>query len=68
MQALYWTAILNGLLAPPILVLVMLVSGNKEIMGKRSNTVALAIAGWFTTLLMTVAAALLIWSAASGNK
>ena len=68
MQALYWTAILNGLLAPPILVLVMLVSGNKEIMGKRTNTVPLSIFGWLTTVLMTVAAVLLIVSAASGQK
>ncbi|MBS1998664.1 MAG: divalent metal cation transporter, partial [Cyanobacteria bacterium SZAS LIN-2] len=68
MQALYWTAILNGLLAPPILVLVMLVSGNKKIMGLRTNTRGLTLMGWLTTALMSLAAVLLIWSGLSGGK
>lgn len=68
MQALYWTAILNGLLAPPILVLVMFVSGNKKIMGLRTNTRGLTLMGWLTTALMSLAAVLLIWSGLSGGK
>lgn len=55
MTILYWVAILNGVLAPPILVLVMLISSNEKIMGERKNTKLVTITGWLTTLIMTVA-------------
>ena len=32
-RALFWTAVINGLLAPPLLVLIILVSNNKAVMG-----------------------------------
>ena len=35
--ALFWTAVINGVLAPPLLVIIMIVSNNKNIMGKRVN-------------------------------
>lgn len=55
-QALVVTAILNGLLAPILLILVMLVSNNRKIMGERTNGRMLNIVGWATTLTMAVAA------------
>ena len=55
MTILYWVAILNGVLAPPILVLVMLISSNKKIMGERTNSRPLAVIGWLTTAIMTAA-------------
>ncbi|MBI2159922.1 MAG: hypothetical protein HYU25_06045 [Candidatus Rokubacteria bacterium] len=50
------TVILNGILAPPLLVLVMLVSSNPNIMGERTNGPWLNILGWTATVLMTAAA------------
>ncbi|HEV3146423.1 MAG TPA: Nramp family divalent metal transporter [Gemmataceae bacterium] len=56
MKALFWTAVINGFLAPPLLVLVMLIANNKAVMGKRVNGLTLNILGWATAVLMFVAA------------
>jgi NRAMP (natural resistance-associated macrophage protein)-like metal ion transporter len=53
--ALFWTAVLNGVLAPPLLVLVMLVANDRRVMGTRTNGRWLNIVGWGTTLVMFVA-------------
>jgi Mn2+/Fe2+ NRAMP family transporter len=37
MKALFWAAVLNGVLAPPLLIIIMLVSQNRKIMGVRTN-------------------------------
>jgi Mn2+/Fe2+ NRAMP family transporter len=54
--ALFWTAVLNGLLAPPLLVIVMLISNNKRVMGERVNGRFTNIMGWTTAVLMFAAA------------
>lgn len=55
-QMLFWSAVLNGILAPPLLVLVMLVGNNRNIMGEHTNGFWLNLFGWTATALMTVAA------------
>lgn len=55
-SALFWTAVINGVLAPPLLVLLMLISNNTKIMGKRTNNFWLNMSGWLTTILMFIAA------------
>jgi len=65
--ALVWSAVLNGFLAPPLLVLVMMISSNRNIMGKRVNGTLLNILGWFTAGLMSVAAIALVITATSGT-
>ena len=55
-RMLFLAAVLNGILAPPLLVLVMLVSSNPNIMGERTNGPWLNILGWTATVLMTAAA------------
>lgn len=67
MQALYFTSILNGVLAPPLLLLLMLVSNDKKIMGARTNTLLLNIGGWLTFAFMTAAVALFAWSSLQGK-
>jgi len=56
MAALFWTAVINGLIAPPLLVIVMLVSNNRKIMGNKANGRGANVFGWATTLLMFAAA------------
>lgn len=56
-DALYWTSILYGLLAPPLLIILMLVSSSRRIMGERVNGLWVGILGW-TSALLTVAAAI----------
>lgn len=68
MQALYWTAILNGVLAPPLLALIMLVSNNPEVMGAHTNSRLVNVVGWITFALMTAAVGLLAWSTVAGQQ
>ncbi|HKC65456.1 MAG TPA: Nramp family divalent metal transporter [Pyrinomonadaceae bacterium] len=62
--ALFWTAVINGLLAPPLLIIIMLISNNRKIMGQRVNGLWANILGWATTLIMFAAAIglLLTWN------
>jgi NRAMP (natural resistance-associated macrophage protein)-like metal ion transporter len=60
--ALFWTAILNGFLAPPLLVVIMIISNNKKVMGKRVNNLSINILGWATTAAMFAAAVGLVIS------
>jgi Mn2+/Fe2+ NRAMP family transporter len=55
-RMLFLSAVLNGVLAPPLLLLVMLVGNNRAIMGARTNGPWLNALGWGATLLMTAAA------------
>jgi NRAMP (natural resistance-associated macrophage protein)-like metal ion transporter len=54
--ALFWTAVINGVLAPPLLVMIMLVSNNPKVMGKRVNGKLTNIIGWTTAAVMSAAA------------
>jgi len=54
-KALLYSAVANGLVAPLILLLIILISSNKKIMGRWVNRKPITIIGWITFLLMTVA-------------
>jgi len=54
--ALFWTAVINGVLAPPLIILIMVVSNNRKIMGKRTNGPLTNILGWLTAAIMIAAA------------
>jgi len=54
--ALYWTAVINGALAPVLLAVIMLVANNRKVMGARKNGYTLNILGWATTAAMGLAA------------
>ena len=55
-RALFWTAVINGFLSPPLLVVIMLIVNNKRIMGKRVNGTWANLVGWATTIVMSAAA------------
>jgi NRAMP (natural resistance-associated macrophage protein)-like metal ion transporter len=61
-QALVGVAILNGLLMPPLLVLILLATNNPAIMGERTNGRLLNTLGWLTILAGLLAALGLAWS------
>ncbi len=61
-QMLYYTAIINGLVAPPLLVLLMFISNNKKIMGEHTNSPISNVLGWIITSVMFVASVALIVS------
>jgi Mn2+/Fe2+ NRAMP family transporter len=60
MRALYWTAVVNGLLAPPIMVVTMLIAQNPKVMGDLVISRRLAIGGWISTVVMSVVAILFL--------
>jgi Mn2+/Fe2+ NRAMP family transporter len=55
-RALLWTAVINGFLAPPMLVVIMLIANNPRIMGERTNGRWINSVGWATTVVMFAAA------------
>jgi NRAMP (natural resistance-associated macrophage protein)-like metal ion transporter len=61
-EALYWAAIINGFLTPPLLVIIMLIANNKAIMGDRVNAWTVNLLGGLTALLMAAAALSLLFT------
>ncbi len=65
--ALFWTAVLNGFLAPPLLIVIMLIANNPKIMGKRVNGRWLNILGWLTAAVMSLAAIAMVVTSLKGS-
>jgi len=55
-KMLFYSAVLNGVLAPPLVVLVVLLTSNPKIMGTRVSSRPLRYLGWATAAIMTAAA------------
>ena len=55
-KMLFWSAILNGLLAPPLVVLVVLLTSDKRVMRGRVNGRVAQVLGWICAAMMTAAA------------
>jgi len=55
-KMLFWSAVVNGVLAPPLVVLVVLLSSDRKVMGDRVNSLTANILGWICAGVMTVAA------------
>ena len=55
-KMLFYSAVLNGVLAPPLIVLVTLLTSNPAIMGTRVSSRPLRYLGWATAAIMTLAA------------
>lgn len=66
-RALYFSAILNGIIAAPLLLMIMLVANNRIIVQDRVNSRVSNLIGWTTTGAMTVAAVILLVSLATGS-
>jgi NRAMP (natural resistance-associated macrophage protein)-like metal ion transporter len=59
-KMLFWSAVLNGVLAPPLVVLVVLLTSDKKVMGKRANSTSMKTLGWACATVMTAAAVALL--------
>jgi len=55
-KLLFTTAVINGVLAPPLILIVLLLTGDRQVMGDAVNSRALAAFGWLTFVVMTLAA------------
>jgi NRAMP (natural resistance-associated macrophage protein)-like metal ion transporter len=56
MRALFWSAVINGVVAVPVMVMMMLISANKKIMRQFVVTGPRAFLGWLATAVMAAAA------------
>ena len=61
-KALIYSAVANGIVAPIVLTLIVVISSNKKIMGDWVNRRAVTWVGWLVTAVMAVAGIAAIWS------
>lgn len=54
-KILIYTAIFNGLIAPVILALIVILSSSRKVMGDRVNSLMTTLVGWFITFAMLIA-------------
>lgn len=59
-KMLFWSAVLNGVLAPPLVVLVVLLTSDKKVMGTRANSRKMKVLGWTCAAVMSAAALALL--------
>jgi Mn2+/Fe2+ NRAMP family transporter len=51
-KILFWSQVFTGILTPPLLGLIMVISGSERLMGKYKNGIWLNILGWLTVVVM----------------
>jgi NRAMP (natural resistance-associated macrophage protein)-like metal ion transporter len=61
MKALVWSAVVNGILAPPVMAVMLLLGRSRTVMGKLVLPGWLQFIGWVATAIMTVAAIALVF-------
>ncbi len=54
-RALYWSAVINGVLAAPLMAVMMVVAMNPRIMGRLTLPRSLLVMGWLATAVMALA-------------
>ncbi len=61
-RMLFWSAVVNGVVAVPLMVAMMIVVASYKIMGKFAASRALMIGGWGATALMAVVVAAMLFT------
>jgi NRAMP (natural resistance-associated macrophage protein)-like metal ion transporter len=61
-KALVWSAVVNGVVAVPIMCVMMLLGTNKTILGAATLTRRHQVLGWFATAVMLAAVVAMMWS------
>jgi len=56
MKALFWSAVINGVVAVPLMAVIILLASKKSVMGDYTVSWTLVILGWIATAVMGVAA------------
>jgi NRAMP (natural resistance-associated macrophage protein)-like metal ion transporter len=53
-RALYWSAVINGVMAAPIIVVLMHLATNRQVMARFTLSPWLRVVGWFTAVVMAL--------------
>lgn len=65
-KALYWSAVINGVIAVPIMVVMMFMGSNRKIMGDYVISPRLRFWGWLSTAIMGLAILTMAWISLTG--
>jgi len=60
-KALYWSAVINGVVSVPIMALIMFMAVNPKVMGNFVIPLRLRVTGWIATIAMAAAALAMFW-------
>jgi Mn2+/Fe2+ NRAMP family transporter len=55
-KLLFTSAMINGILAPPLILIVLLLTSDRTVMGPKANSRVLSVVGWIAFGVMVVAA------------
>jgi len=61
-KALYWSAVINGVISVPIMIVMMLMAARSDIMGGFVISTRLRLLGWGGTIVMAIAVAAMFWA------
>jgi len=64
---LVWSAVLNGIVAVPIMAMMMVIVSNSKLMGRFRARSWLIALGWIGTAIMAIAVLALLWSFVAGH-
>jgi Mn2+/Fe2+ NRAMP family transporter len=56
MKALFWSAVINGVIAVPLMAIILLLANKKSVMGDFTSSRPIVILGWIATIIMGIAA------------
>jgi NRAMP (natural resistance-associated macrophage protein)-like metal ion transporter len=62
MKALVWSGVVQGFSTPPLMLLIMLITNDRRVMGEWTNGLAMNVVGWITTAAIFAASAALVSS------
>ncbi len=60
MKALFWSAVINGVVAVPLMAVIVVLVSKKSVMGPYTASRTLIVLGWIGTAVMAVAAAMML--------
>jgi len=60
--ALFWSAVINGVVAVPVMVMLMLLGVRKDVMGSLTLPLPLRVLGWLATIAMAASAMVMVVS------
>ncbi|MDG4880424.1 divalent metal cation transporter [Mesorhizobium sp. WSM4884] len=61
MKALFWSAVINGVVAVPLMVVVILLASSRSVMGPFTSSRPIIILGWIATALMAGASIMMLF-------
>jgi Mn2+/Fe2+ NRAMP family transporter len=64
-KALFWSAVANGMISVPIMVVMIVLASRKDVMGELTPSLPLKVAAWLATAVMALAVCAMFYTLAS---